>query len=300
MTWNARPFGFAWCCVFLLTTACGEAATSPGDPTAIAATVFVPSGLDRPSDTGFAALTASIEYTVNCLPGTSPDDTSEALPGEVMAGEGTLEHTGAFEGPEGQTAVWKGFVEFLPGPCTIQLLGRDDDGEVICNTTEPLTIEAGAPPELYFDMPCYSYVNCSATPLPDSALSQKIFCKSLVGVILSAETSAEFEEVQNIRYVMREILEEIGRAPEFFDAYEGSLEFAGPGMADFGKGPAPTNTWDTAIEEVIAPQPYHLELTALDSEGQPLCTVEKRLDIVADAVAQIYVAMPCTDGVASP
>ena len=118
--------------------------------------------------------------------------------------------------------------------------------------------------------------------------------------ILSAETSAEFEEVQSIRYVMREILEEIGRAPEFFDAYEGSLEFAGPGMADFGKGPAPTNTWDTAIEEVIAPQPYHLELTALDSEGQPLCTVEKRLDIVADAVAQIYVAMPCTDGVASP
>lgn len=267
--------------MLLLASACGEGVPSDpgGVPSAIAVTVLVPSGLDTPPETGLAALTTSIEYTVDCLSR------------EAVTSEGTLERTAEFEGAEGRTAVWKGLVELVPGSCTIRLLARDDGGELICYSSESLNIEFDVPSELYLELPCSRYYGCSTTPLPDSARAEKNFC-ALVGVILSAETPAALEDVQSIRYVMS--------GPEFGGTHEGSLLFSGPSTADFGGGPVPTDIWDTAIEEVIASQPYILELTALDSQGEPVCAVEKRLDIVPDAVAQIYVAMPCTDGVTSP
>ena len=258
-------------------------------------TVLVPSGPDAPPGSGFAAETTSVEYEINCFPGAPGASTEEA----TFNLAGTLARTGSFDGgSSGPTAVWKGLVELRPGSCVIQLISRAD-GELICNIEEPLTIGPGSPAELLLEMPCHTYVHCTTTPLPDSARSAKTVCESLVGVILSAETSAALEDVQSIRYVLSEIWNLPGEEdPELIARHEGSLLFVGPGTEDFGEGSVATDIWDGAIEKVAAgpasfPRPYLLELTALDSQGEPLCTIERRLEIREDAVAQIQISMPC-------
>ncbi len=43
---------------------------------------------------------------------------------------------------DGQAEIWQGFMDLPPGPCTIELRARDDDGEVICTAQEPFIIAA--------------------------------------------------------------------------------------------------------------------------------------------------------------
>lgn len=278
--WTARLGPVVICCGILVVSACGDSTDPNADSLGIAFTVFVPAGRDVTFDTGSVAQASSVEYTVNCLSGEEP------IEGNTVTFEGTLGRTGAFDGgSKGITRVFEGVIEIEPGPCVIRLLARDDDGEAVCTIEEPLTIEPRVPSELYFEMPCYLY-GCSTTPVPDGYRSLK-FCVSTVGVILSAETSAIAENVESLEYVL-------SSSTEFVGEYSGSLPFAGPSTADFGAGSIPTDTWRTTIDEV-AVGPYLLELTALGSGGETVCAVEKELDFVAGAVAQIQVALLCVD-----
>ena len=93
----------------------------------------------------------SVEYTIDCA-GNSDTflDNSSSFPDEVTL-NGNLEvqdgrtNLGAIYGDpalDGNAEIWQGFMDLPPGPCTIQLRARDDDGEVICTATEPFTIAA--------------------------------------------------------------------------------------------------------------------------------------------------------------
>jgi len=287
---------FVFCCYVLVATACGD---SNANLSRVALTVLVPSGPNSTLDSSFAALTTSMEYTVSCDPGFGAVSSG----GDLATVEGTLARTGSFNGGlSGPTAVWKDLVELRPGSCVIQLISRDRDGELLCDIEQPLTIEAGLPSELFLEMPCHTYYDhCTTTPLPNADGSPKNVCEPLVGAILSAETPAALGGLQSIRYVLSEIWELPGASdPELIARHEGALRFAGPGTEDFGDGSVATDTWRIAIEEVAAgpeflPKPYLLELTAFDAQGEPQCAIEERFEIVADAVAQIQVAMPCVD-----
>ncbi|MBT8469140.1 MAG: hypothetical protein HKN10_11835 [Myxococcales bacterium] len=280
MAWTARLGRFVICCGILLVSACGDSTDPNAASLETAVTVFVPAGRDVTFDTGSVAQATSMEYRVDCLSDEGPTEANS------VTFEGALGRTGAFDGGlKGVTRVFEGVVEIEPGPCTIRLLARDDDGEAVCIIEEPLTIEPGAPSELYFEMPCYLY-GCSTTPVPDGYRSSK-FCVSGVGVILSAETPAMAENVESLEYALSSSIALVGE-------YSGSLPFSGPSTADFGAGTVPTDTWRTTIDEVAVGS-YLLELTALDLEGETVCAVEKAVDFVAGAVAQIQVALPCVD-----
>ncbi len=280
MTWRARLGLFVVGCGLLVVSACGDSGDPNADSLGVAVTVFVPSGRDVTFDTGSPAQATSVEFTVDCGLG------GGARAGDAFTSEGTLERTGAFDGgSKGVTRVFEGVVEIAPEPCVIRLLARDDDGEAVCIMEERLTVEPDVPSELYFEMPCYLY-GCSTTPLPDADRVLK-FCVSGVGVILSAETPAMAENVESLEYVLSSSIEFVGD-------YSGSLLFAGPSTADFGAGSVPTDTWRTTIDQVAVGS-YLLELTALDSGGETVCAVETEIDFVADAVAQIQVALPCVD-----
>lgn len=280
MAWKARLGPFVAGCGLLLVSACGDSRDPNADSLGVAVTVFVPSGRDATFDTGSPAQATSVEYAVRC----SSD--GEPTAGNAVTFQGTLERTGSFDGgSKGPTSVFESVVEIEPGPCVIRLLARDDDGEALCIMEEPLMIEPGVPSELYFELSCYLY-GCSTTPVPDGYRSLK-FCVSVVGVILSAETPAMAENVESLEYVLSSSMEFVGE-------YSGLLLFAGPSTADFGAGSVPTDTWRTTIDEVAVGS-YLLELTALDAGGETMCAVEREVDLVADAVAQIQVALPCAD-----
>ena len=284
MTWNTQTFGTPLLCGLLAASAwvgCGD----PSSDTAV--TVFIPSG---PNATGsFAEVAGSLEYTVACGPGF--DGTS--APGETEVIEGTFEQAdpvtlGVGGGP---TAVWKGRVELPPGPCMIQLRLRDSEGEVICTGIQELTIEPETPNEAYVDLVCIG--TCPTIPLPGLEMSPKLSCAPVGGVLLSAETPADLETVQSIGYVMTQSTEGFldGWVPEI---YEGSLDFGGPGSVDLGGGPVTTDIWQATVGVVIAGNPYLLELTALDAEGEPVCSAEKSVEVIPDSIAQIHIILPCS------
>ena len=101
----------------------------------------------------------SVEYTINCL-GNSDTflENNASFPDEVRL-EGNLEVVDGQTSPQGPippefgtprpgpvgaegAEIWQGFMDLPPGPCTIQLRARDNDGEVICTATEPFSITA--------------------------------------------------------------------------------------------------------------------------------------------------------------
>lgn len=180
-----------------------------------------------------------------------------------------------------------------PGPCTIQLRARYADGEVVCTATEPVTIEADALPELYVDMVCYA--TCPTITFPGSETSPKTICAPVGGVILSAETPAALEGVQGIRYTMTPIEGYFLPADPPIGTYEGSLGFTGPSTTDFGGGPVATETWEATVGLVDPLPPYTLELTAIDVDEEPVCSVDTTVDLIANGLTQVHVAMPCSD-----
>lgn len=272
---------------------CGDSGGSDVDFRRVAVTVFMPSGPDVEPGSGFAALTASVEYKLVCASDAADDSADEG----IARVDGTLSRTGELEGgSNGETSIWKGMVDFRQGHCVIELSIRDVDGEYLCGWDEAVTLSPESAGELHFESPCYDYDNlfsgCTTTPLPDTVGSPKVDCGPLVGLVLSAETPAALEDVQTIRYVMSADYSFVGEDPRWVERYSGSLALAGTGMTDFGQGPVSTSTWDVAIEAVAA-LPYLLELTALDANDEALCSVQKQVAIVPRAVAQIDVLMPC-------
>ncbi|MBT8469141.1 MAG: hypothetical protein HKN10_11830 [Myxococcales bacterium] len=286
MTRSARLCWLISSCVLLLVSACGDARAPNAEPRGTAVTVFIPSAAD---DWSFAEFTWSLEYQIGCGPGIERDSSSD----DFITVEGALEQDEDFDvGPGGPTAVWKGFVEFTPGPCAVQLRLRDADGEVLCTYTEALTNEPESQAEMYFNMVCYA--TCPTVPLPSSETSPKTFCAPVGGVILSAETPADITRVQSVRYVVTYDRDFLEPNPPFVVS-EGSLELFGQGRTDLGAGFMDTNLWEAIVGQVGAGEPHVLELTALDADGAPVCSAETTMEVVSGGIAQVHVVLPCND-----
>ena len=113
--------------------------------------VVVPNGYDAGSSAPALIDIQDVEYTVDCQGNNDVFlDNSASFPDEVTL-NGNLEvqdgrtNAAAIYGDpaiDGQAEIWQGFMDLPPGPCTIELRARDDDGEVICTAQEPFIIAA--------------------------------------------------------------------------------------------------------------------------------------------------------------
>jgi hypothetical protein len=278
MSWLLRSL--LLCAAALIGSSCGETGDSMAGVAASELTVLIPSG--ETAALGLGSLVTAVDYAIEC---------------ESQVAEGALTHAGSFEaGVKGTTAVWKGSLSNPAESCEITFVARDGYDELICTWTEPLPAASDWPSELFIELPCYRFSNCTSTPLPSTARKNS-FCISVVGVLLSVQTPASIDRVQRIEYVISEVWDPGAFVdnPEIVERYRGELSPAGSGQIDFGAGPVPTDRWEAAIEEVPAHAEYLIALTALDSEDGPVCAVERQLGIVAGAVAQIEVAIPCLE-----
>ena len=113
--------------------------------------VVIPNGYDNGSSAPSLIDIQDVEYTVDCQ-GNSDTflDSNSSFPDEVTL-NGNLEvqdgrtNAAAIYGDpaiDGQAEIWQGFMDLPPGPCTIELRARDNDGEVICTAQEPFNIAA--------------------------------------------------------------------------------------------------------------------------------------------------------------
>ena len=276
VTWSTRTYPLILCFALLLASACSDS----GDENAVAVTVFIPSGGAVAPDGSPLRLVWSVEYKVNC--GASVDDS--------LALEGTLEQVdGVFLERDGLTAVYKGMVEFEPGPCAIQLLARDTDGEVVCSYTGPMTFDSELPSEAYFDMICFE--PCPTISFPGTDTVAKTSCAAVGGLILSAETLVG--GVQHVRYAITQT-SFLDNNSEFLDVYEGELALGFPGTVDLGDGPVPTQTWEATVGVLAPDVRYGVELTALDIDGTPRCSAETSFEVLFGGIAQVHVVLPCS------
>ena len=82
----------------------------------------------------------SVEYTVHCVSDEdsgAPDEVR--LDGELELADSQAVKTGLLETVSER---WTGFLDLLPASCSIQLRGRDDDGEVICTADVSFSVVA--------------------------------------------------------------------------------------------------------------------------------------------------------------
>ncbi|MFW2387833.1 MAG: hypothetical protein ACN4G0_05830, partial [Polyangiales bacterium] len=113
--------------------------------------VIVPNGYDAGSSAPALIDIQDVEYTVDCAGNDDVFlDSADSFADEVTL-NGNLEvqddrtNAAAIYGDpaiDGQAEIWQGFMDLPPGPCTIELRARDDDGEVICTAQEPFNIAA--------------------------------------------------------------------------------------------------------------------------------------------------------------
>jgi hypothetical protein len=113
--------------------------------------VVVPNGYDAGSSAPALIDIQDVEYTIDCA-GNSDTflDNNASFPDEVTL-NGNLEVQDGRTNPlaiygdpaiDGQAEIWQGFMDLPPGPCTVELRARDNDGEVICTAQEPFNIAA--------------------------------------------------------------------------------------------------------------------------------------------------------------
>jgi hypothetical protein len=92
-----------------------------------------------------------IEYTIDCQGNSDtflenaasfPDEVT--LNGNLEVQDGRTNAAAVYGDPlhDGNSEVWNAFMDLPPGPCTVQLRARDNDGEVICTATEPFNVVA--------------------------------------------------------------------------------------------------------------------------------------------------------------
>lgn len=292
MTWISRALLLA-CAALVAVAACGGSTDQGANPDVeTPLTVFAPLGPNAASADLLASSTTSVEYQLRCR------ETSTGPEGEYeLVDEGILEKTGELDGgPEkGITSVWEGSLRSTEGECLLGLRARDGDGEVTCVHTEPVSPLDEPAVERLVELPCYSFVSCTSTPLPGEA--SKSFCLSVVGVLLSVETPAALQSAERLRYEIREAPFE----PPFLEnnaslgsTYEGDLLFDDTTESDFGSGPEPSERWSVGIEDVVVGR-YTITVTALALDDEVLCVGERDVSIVADAVAQVEFLLPCRD-----
>jgi len=96
----------------------------------------------------------SVEYTVNCI-----HHDGSPMPDEVRL-EGNLEPLDARAAKTGmldrERETWVGFLDLPPGSCSMQLRGRDEDGEVICTAELPFSVPANTVAQLSVLLECAS------------------------------------------------------------------------------------------------------------------------------------------------
>ncbi|MFW2388836.1 MAG: hypothetical protein ACN4G0_10895, partial [Polyangiales bacterium] len=143
------------CCLRWTTTLCLAALVScsaestPAGNTEL--NVIVPNGYDAGSSAPALIDIQDVEYTVDCVGNNDTfldNDDSFAdevtLNGNLEVQDGRTNAAAIYGDPaiDGQAEIWQGFMDLPPGPCTIELRARDDDGEVICTAQEPFNIAA--------------------------------------------------------------------------------------------------------------------------------------------------------------
>ena len=113
--------------------------------------VVVPNGYDAGSSAPALIDIQDVEYTVDCAGNNDtfldnnasfPDEVT--LNGNLEVQDGRTNAAAIYGDPaiDGQAEIWQGFMDLPPGPCTIELRARDNDGEVICTAQEPFNIAA--------------------------------------------------------------------------------------------------------------------------------------------------------------
>ena len=132
--------------------ALGACATGEGEPAGnTELSVVVPNGYDAGSSAPALIDIQDVEYTVDCAGNNDtfldngasfPDEVT--LNGNLEVQDGRTNAAAIYGDPafDGQAEIWQGFMDLPPGPCTIELRARDDDGEVICTAQEPFIIAA--------------------------------------------------------------------------------------------------------------------------------------------------------------
>ncbi len=267
-------------CLLVAGAGCGEPATPSVEAAATEVTVLVPYA----RDTRFTADADdwSLDYYTACL----SEDTKS------VETDGALGRAGDVELEDGVTAVFRGPIELIPGPCTIQFRLRDSDGEVIFTASEAYDIEPRPPPELYVVM---EDPGCPQSPLSDASAVRKYFCGPAGGLIVSAETPTAAANIESVHYLLTRTLDfllETRDGPQV-ETYEGALDPAGSSTVDLGSGPMETNVWESIVGEVAGGAPYTLDLTALDADGAAVCTAQTTVEVVPTGIAQAHVVMRC-------
>jgi hypothetical protein len=285
MTGIARVCSFSLAGALMLVFACGDTGS---EPNGTAVSVFMPSLPNVTGDWDLLEHAQSLEYMLACDP--DPDGSF----GNAVPVEGTFERTEAFQiGLDGPTGVWKGVIDFEPGPCVIQLRARDADEEVICSYSEPVTFDPTRDSEAYFNMVCFA--TCPTVPLPRSEASRKNFCAPIGGLIVSAETPADVPGVEAVRYAVTGGQDFLDNDAPILPVYEGALQRTREGTANFGNGAVETNVWEGVASEILANALHTVEVTAIDAEGERLCSAEMSIEVFSGAIAHTHLILPCSD-----
>jgi hypothetical protein len=101
--------------------------------------------------------------------------------------------------PGNRSEVWQGFWDLPPGPCSLQLRVRDNDGEVICTATEPFFITADATVKVNVLMMCNTSFQAPVGHLDvDATFSFNVgnFCPDFF--VFNAADSGPLAEVDDI------------------------------------------------------------------------------------------------------
>lgn len=238
-------------------------------PGAVPLTVFMPHGRDYG--------VATLEYKVSCESDPAADPAFR---------QARLEATNvSYPDPDRPADVWGGYVEADSGECVVTFHAVHANEELVCVASQTLDVSAGTE-VLFAVLVCYA--DCSRIDLPRAGSSSKTICLPDSGLLLSAATPIERENIVAVRYALR-----LAELPDpGTDAFEGTLERRWLGTADFGDGLVQTYTWQATIG-ILDWVHWGLELTAVNEAGNPVCRTETRINLEWNIVNTVHVVMPC-------
>ena len=223
--------------------------------------------------------TESVEYTVACA------NSANSLPGaDPLRFEGSLELAGVGADPEIPTWVWREVAAFPAGECSVQLRGRNGDGEVIWTLVEPLVVAHDMPTEFYH------FVG-------SNLFSEVRGAQGDAELITETPRASGSTGAHSVEYTLScDGSGDVFLDDSFSDAVtiDGNLLVSGESTADFGSGPVPTSIWQQLFESLPA-GPCRVELRALNEAGELLCTVDYGINIAPSTVTQLHAFIQCAE-----